>query len=170
MLDILELERQRVAALIIKNLHCQAGIDVVPAGVGRFLTYVYHKTGFKFSHIGHGRHHDVFDIVMPDASQLGIVLKLGNKVSIQSELDWAAKFPEDWAKVYASFDFGLVCEKVRFIGVDDDPDQLELGDFLVRVKELALRYSSATHDDIGLIGDRVVITGSSQRLRQPGKS
>jgi len=163
-IDILELERRQAAALIVKHLACQAGIDVVPAGVGRFLTYVYHYTGFKFEQIGHGRHHDVFDIVSPHGGRLGIVLKLGNRPSIQAELKFVAEFPQDWAKVYDSFDFGLVCEKIALVGSDDgltkDPE------FRQRLAELADRYSSVTLDDIGLIGDRVVITGSSQRVKR----
>lgn len=164
----LEAARQRAADQIISVLARQPGIDVVPAGAGRFLSAVYLKTGFKFSCVGHGRHHDVFDIMDQSGNWPGIVLKLGNRPSVLAEVQFATDYPDDWAHVYASFDYGLVCERVGFIGPDDLQAKSE--NFVRRTAELAQRYASATLADIGLVGDRVVITGSSQRLRPAGKS
>ena len=159
-----ELTRRSIATKIIEALQRQSGIDVVPAAaaMGRILTGVFKLTGCKFKFIGHGRHRDAFDIVSPEGDP-SLVLKLGNKVSNAREIAMSLKYPEDWAKIYAAFDYGVVAERVEIVTQISDP-RIQTPEFQARAEELNKRYLDVDYNSLGYIGDRLVMVGSSTRV------
>lgn len=163
-MDMLTEDRHIAACKIVQALASQPGIDVMPAAAAlpRFLNAVYARTGYKFKHIGHGRHREVFEIVHPD--NLGLVLKVGNKQSNSREIAMTVAFPEDWAKIYDTFDYGVVSERANMISSLDDPRMLT-PEFKARVEKFNERYIALSQADLGFVGDRIVIVGSSIRVR-----
>src|SRR5271157_3624185 len=115
-------QRQHVAEDILNALACQPGVDVIPAAsaMPRLLDGVYKRTQNQFTHIGHGRHREVFDILMA-GERLGLVLKLGNKQSTARDIALTLAFPEDWAKIYGAFDYGVISEHASMVTGFDDP-------------------------------------------------
>jgi hypothetical protein len=156
--------RIRIATNVVEALQRQSGIDVVPAAaaMGRILTGVFRLTGCKFTQIGHGRHRDIFDIISPEGDP-SLALKLGNKVSNAREVALSLKYPEDWAKIYAAFDYGVVAERVETVKQISDK-RLQTPEFQARAEELNKRYIAIDYNDIGYVGDRMVLIGSSVRV------
>jgi hypothetical protein len=164
MVGISEAERVHAAQAVIYALECQAGTDVLPAGLPRFLSAVAKRTGYRFYRLGHGRHREAFDIRHPDPDiDLGLVLKVGNKTSNDIERDYTKKFPEDWAKIYAVFDYGVVSERASVLDSVTDP-RIDTPEFQARLEKLRERYIPVVSSDMGYIGDRIVLVGSHIRL------
>lgn len=157
--------RRSIAAKIIKALESQPGIDVLPANsaLPRILTGIFKLTGIKFKHIGHGRMREVFDIVLPDGSDLGIVLKLGNKQATARDIALTLVYPEDRASIYGATDYAVVVDRVECIDRISDP-RIQTPEFVARAEEFASRYLGVTYADTGYIGDRIVMIGSSTRV------
>jgi hypothetical protein len=156
--------RIRIATNVVEALQRQSGIDVVPAAaaMGRILTGVFRLTGCKFTQIGHGRHRDIFDIISPEGDP-SLALKLGNKVSNAREVALSLKYPEDWAKIYAAFDYGVVAERVEIVTQISDP-RIQTPEFQARAEELNKRYLDVDYNSLGYIGDRLVMVVSSIRV------
>jgi len=159
-----ETRRKQVAAAVIRALESQSGIDVLPAAVAlpRILTGIFKMTGFKFTHIGHGRMRDVFDIVAP-GEDLSLVLKLGSKQATARDIALTLVYPEDRAQIYAATDYGIVVERVDCINKISDP-RIQTPEYLARGEEFAKRYVGVSYADTGYIGDRIVMIGSSTRV------
>lgn len=160
-----ELIRKQAAAAVITALERQSGIDVLPAqaALPRILTGVFKLTGFKFKHLGHGRERETFDITSPTGEDLGLVLKLGSKLSNARDIRLTLVYPEDRAKIYAVTDYGVVVERVDCITKISDP-RLQTPEFKARAAEFEKRYIGVTYTDLGFIGDRIVMVGSSTRV------
>jgi hypothetical protein len=159
-------ESARIATTVIQALECQAGLDTLPAAaaLGRILTGVFKKTGLKFTQIGHGRMRDVFAIVVPNSDlDLGLVLKLGNKQATARDIALTLAYPEDRANIYAASDYGVVADRVSCIENLNDP-RLQTEVFKARVVELEKRYIGVTVGDLGYIGERIVMIGSTTRV------
>jgi hypothetical protein len=157
--------RIKVAHEVIVALGNQPGTDVLPASLSRFMTAVCRKTGYRFSLIGHGRHRDVMSISRPEVPEgYGLVLKVGNKQSNMREIKLTLLHPDDWAKIYDAFDYGLVAEQVDMIRNLDDP-RIKTPEFKARFEDLGTRYVGLTTQDLGFTEDgRIVIVGSSARV------
>lgn len=160
------LQDQQVIAVkdILCSLESQAGLDTLPARVSliRILNAVHKQTGYQFKFLAQGRHRAVFDIVSPHAD-LGLVLKVGNKQSNARELALSFKYPEDWAHIFGAFDYGIIAERVGTIDKISDP-RIQTPEFQARAEELAKRYLDVTYRDIGYVGERIVLIGSSIRV------
>lgn len=161
MIDRLEIERQVAAKRIVGSLKSQPGVDTILAATNRFLSVVHAHTGYDFKMVGKGRSRYVYAIFHPEFD-LGLVLKIGNKVSNDRETVFTLGFPEDWAKIYATFDFGMVSERVSMVEGFDDP-RITTNEFKARIEALTKRYEAIK--DVGFIGDRIVLVGSSVRLK-----
>jgi len=161
MIDKVEIERQLAAKRVVHFLENQAGIDLLPAAASRFLTVVHANTGYYFRMIGKGRSRYVYEIIQPDFD-LGLVLKLGNKLSNEREREFTRRYPEDWARIYGWFDYATISERASMVAGFDDPRILPK-EFQARVAELAKRYEAIS--DVGFIDERIVLVGSSVRLK-----
>ena len=162
--NIMNLHERRVAIAyrVVNALECQAGLDTLPAQVSmaRILTGVFKKTGVKFKPIGHGRMRWTFDVVSP-GEDLGIVLKLGSKQATARDIALTLAFPDDRAQIYAATEYGVVAERVgprtRVFLTDEEYDA-----FIA--ERFQGRYIGVGLDDLGQIGDRIVMIGSSTRV------
>jgi len=154
--------RKEIAAKVINALERQAGLDTLPAQVSmaRILTGVFKLTGVKFKPLGHGRMRWTFDVVSP-GEDLGIVLKLGSKQATARDIALTLAFPEDRAQIYAATEYGVVAERVepraRIFHTDEEFDN-----FIA--ERFQGRYIGVGLDDLGQIGDRIVMIGSSTRV------
>jgi hypothetical protein len=157
---------RRIAAAkaIIAALERQAGLDTLPAQVAmaRILTGVFKLTGVKFKPLGHGRMRWTFDVVSP-GEDLGIVLKLGSKQATARDIALTLAFPEDRAQIYAATEHGVVAERVDVIAQVSDP-RIDTEAFKARSAQFAERYIGVQYEDVGFIGDRIVMVGSSTRV------
>jgi hypothetical protein len=155
--------RMRIANEILTALNNLPGTDVLPAAFPRFLTGVYKKTGYKFTHIGHGRHREVFMVnSKAGEADYGIVLKIGNKQSTAREIALTLAFPEDWAQIYGATHNALVAEYVSPTGKETPEEKAHLVD---RLNELATRYINPSQRDVGYTDTgRIVLMGSSIRV------
>jgi hypothetical protein len=158
--------RLAAAKAIIAALDRQAGLDTLPAQVTlpRVLTGIFKLTGFKFEHIGHGRMRDTFAVVSADTS-LGLVLKLGSKQATARDIALTLAYPDDRAALFAASEYGVVAERVDPITKISDP-RLNTPEFIERTKQFAERYIEVGYDDVGYIGDRIVLIGSSTRVKR----
>lgn len=161
----LESQKFGVAKKIITALESQAGLDVLPAqaALPRILTGVWKLSGYKFKLLGHGRMRFVFDIVGQSGDSIGLVLKLGCKQATSRDIALTLVYPEDRAKIYGASEYGVVVEKVDCIKQVSDP-RIETPEFKARVIEFADRYIGVSYEDVGYIGDRIVMIGSSTRV------
>ena len=154
--------RVLVARSVVNALECQAGLDTLPAQVSmaRILTGVFKKTGVKFKPLGHGRMRWTFDFVTP-GEDLGIVLKLGSKQATARDIALTLAFPEDRAQIFAATEYGVVAERVgpctRVFLTDEEYDA-----FIA--ERFQGRYIGVGLGDLGQIGDRIVMIGSSTRV------
>jgi hypothetical protein len=155
---------RRLAAgkAIITALERQSGLDTLPAQITlpRVLTGIFKLTGFKFEQIGHGRMRDTFAVVSADES-LNLVLKLGSKQATARDIALTLAYPEDRAALFAASEYGVVAERVspftRKFLARDEFDELILSRF-------GKRYVGIAPEDLGMIGDRIVMIGSSTRV------
>lgn len=155
--------RQRAARDIIAALECQSGLDTLPAqaSLPRILTGIFKITGHKFKLVGHGRMRDVFDVLSPDGEDLSLVLKLGNKQATARDIALTLAFPDDRAQIYAATEYGVVAERVgprTCVFLTDE----EYDAFIA--ERFQGRYIGVGLDDLGQIGDRIVLIGSSTRV------
>jgi hypothetical protein len=159
--------RKAAAQQLVSVFASLPGIDVLPAAFPRFLTAVYQRTGLKFTHIGHGRHREVFDVTnglnVFEPQDLGLVLKIGNRQSNTREIALTLMYPEDWAKIYATFDYGVVSERASMVTGFDDP-RTKTPEFVARIEDLNSRYIGLKNEDVGFVGDRIITVGSSTRV------
>ena len=153
-----------VATAVIKALESQSGLDTLPAQVSmaRILTGVFKKTGVKFMPLGHGRMRWTFDVVF-GCVDLGIVLKLGSKQATARDIALTLAFPDDRAHIYAATEYGVVAERVDVITQVSDP-RIDTEAFKSRSEQFAERYIGVQYEDVGFIGDRIVMVGSSTRV------
>ena len=157
-----ELRRKTVATAVIGALESQSGLDTLPAQVSmaRILTGVFKKTGVKFKPLGHGRMRWTFDFVTP-GEDLGIVLKLGSKQATARDIALTLAFPEDRAQIFAVTEYGVVAERVgpctRVFVTDAEFD-------VFIAERFQGRYIGVGLGDLGQIGDRIVMIGSSTRV------
>lgn len=161
----LESQKIGIANKIIAGLENQPGLDVLPAtaALPRILTGIWRMTGYKFKMIGHGRMRETFDICAQSGDSIGLVLKLGSKQATARDIALTLMFPEDRAKIYAATDYGVVADYVStVIGFDDPRTKTE--DFEKWSEQMNARYIGLTNGDIGFIGARPVIFGSSTRV------
>jgi len=164
-----KLEESRLynAKLVIETLANLSGTDVLPACFDRFTDKVAKKTGLELLYLGRGRYRVILDIVHPEM-ELGLVLKVGNQQSIARDIALTLKYPEDRAKMYAAFGYGVVAERVSTVTGVDDP-RLKTPEFEARMAQLNERYLGLVNEDIGFVDDRIVIIGSSTRLNNRRK-
>jgi hypothetical protein len=160
----MDARRREIAAKVVNALESQAGLDTLPAQVAmaRILTGVFKKTGVKFKPFGHGRMRWTFDIVAP-GEDLGIVLKLGSKQATARDIALTLAFPDDRAQIYAATEYGVVAERVDVIAQVSDP-RIDTPQFQARAEQFAERYIGVQYEDVGYIGDRIVMIGSSTRV------
>ncbi len=160
----IQTHRAKIAKEVVYALECQAGLDTLPAQVAmaRILTGVFKKTGVKFKLIGHGRMRWTFDIIEPGID-LGMVLKLGSKQATARDIALTLAFPDDRAQMYAATEYGVVAERVDVITQVSD-SRIDTKAFKERSEQFAERYIGVQYEDVGYIGNRIVMIGSSTRV------
>ena len=158
--------RSKTAKAVVTALESQSGLDTLPAQVSmaRILTGVFKKTGVKFKPLGHGRMRWTFDIVSP-GEDLGIVLKLGSKQATARDIALTLAFPDDRAQIYAATEYGVVAERVEFIMNIGDP-RIQTPEFKARMEDLHERYIELSYTDLGYVRDKIVMIGSSTRVKR----
>jgi hypothetical protein len=161
--DYFRVRQQKAATAIIAALNCQAGLDVLPAqaALPRILNGVFKITGYKFKLIGHGRMRDAFEVISDE--DLSLVLKLGSKQATARDIALTLAYPEDRAAIFAASDYGVVAERVDCITKISDP-RLETPEFKACTQRFAERYVGVSYEDLGFIGPRIVMIGSSTRV------
>jgi hypothetical protein len=158
-----EYTRKQAATAIVQALESQPGIDVLPAqsALPRVLTGIWKRTGFEFKHIGHGRMRDAFEVVSKDNADLSLVLKVGGKQATARDIALTLVYPEDRAKIYAASEYAVVSERVeRFTQVFKSDEEYAA----LIAQRFSGRYIGVAPEDLGMIGDRIVMVGSSTRV------
>lgn len=159
-----EIRRKEIATAILSALESQAGLDTLPAraAVARILAGVGKATSARFKWLGAGRSRTCLEIEWPGADR-DLVLILANKPSIARDIVITLAYPEDRAKLYGASDYAVIAEKAEMVHGFDDP-RIKTEEFAKRADELNARYIGLSNADIGFIGDKVVVIGSSIRI------